>query len=76
MILNIKKILLTSVIFFLLVFTSLADAPPGPGSGPSGTDPPVGGGTPIGGGILILISLGVGYGVKKAYDFRKSQLNS
>ena len=72
MISNFKKILLTSIIFFLFVFVSLADAPPPPGSGPSGTDPPVGGGTPIGSGIVLLISLGAGYGIKKVYNVRKN----
>ncbi|MCD4745889.1 MAG: hypothetical protein K8R58_06280 [Bacteroidales bacterium] len=31
----------------------------------------VGGGAPITGGFLILLSLGIGYGAKKVYDYRK-----
>jgi len=31
----------------------------------------IGGNSPITGGILILLSLGMGYSAKKVYDFRK-----
>ena len=48
----------------------LADNPPDPGGGPTGD--PVGGGTPIGGGVVMLISLGVGYGLKKVYNLKKN----
>ena len=48
----------------------MADLPPDPGGGgPTGT--PVGGGSPIGGGLIIMLSLGVAYGSKKAIDIRK-----
>ena len=32
---------------------------------------PIGGGTPITGGLLILLSLGTGYGIKKVYEYRE-----
>jgi hypothetical protein len=33
--------------------------------------PPIGGGTaPIGGGIVLLITMAAGYGIKKAFDAR------
>jgi hypothetical protein len=36
---------------------------------------PVGGGAPIGGGLIILLSLAIGYGSKKIYDARKKVLD-
>ncbi|MFH1121330.1 MAG: hypothetical protein V1775_16040 [Bacteroidota bacterium] len=43
---------------------------PGGGSGgdPVGGDPIGGGQAPIGGGVVLLITLASGYGIKKAYD--------
>ena len=46
----------------------------GTGAGPVGGSPP-GGGAPIGGGLLILISLAMGYGAKRLYGLRKKVLN-
>jgi len=31
---------------------------------------PVGGGAPLSGGLLILLSLGLGYGTKKTFEWR------
>ncbi|MCD4681688.1 MAG: hypothetical protein K8R86_00280 [Bacteroidales bacterium] len=44
----------------------------GAGSAPVGGG---GGGAPIGGGLIILLSLAIGYGTKKIYDIRKKVLN-
>lgn len=45
----------------------------GDGSGSNGG--PIGGGAPIGGGLLILISLGAGYGLTKFYNAKKRRLD-
>jgi hypothetical protein len=44
-----------------------AATPPDPGGGPGSGDFPVGGGAPLSGGLVMLISMGVAYGFKKAY---------
>jgi hypothetical protein len=36
---------------------------------------PVGGGAPIGGGLLIMLSLAIGYGTRKIYEIRKKVLD-
>ncbi len=33
---------------------------------------PVGGGAPVGGGLLILLSLAIGYGARKIFNKRKN----
>jgi len=45
--------------------------PPPPDPGSEGDQDPPGGGAPIGGGLLVLISLSAGYGLKKLYDARR-----
>jgi hypothetical protein len=45
----------------------------GTGSAPVGGAP--GGGAPIGGGLIILLSLAIGYGTKKIYNARKKVLD-
>ena len=54
-------------------------AQPNPGGG-SGGDPvggdPIGGGggqAPIGGGVVLLITLASGYGLKKVYELQKEK---
>ncbi len=56
----------------MLINNAFADDPPLPPAshGQSGNQP-TGGGAPIGSGIIILLSLGAGYGAKKIYDVRK-----
>jgi hypothetical protein len=74
-----KKTIKRLIVFtFILIpaFTNyvLADppSPPGPGGSPSGH-----GGTPVGApidnGIIILLALGVIYGVYKLYELRKAK---
>ena len=46
--------------------------PPPPGHGSTGNQTP-GGGAPIGSGLVILLSLGAGYGAKKFYNYRKNK---
>ncbi len=41
---------------------------PDPGSGNGG---PIGGGVPIGGGMVILITMGISYGLTKLYNNHK-----
>ncbi len=70
-----KKIILILIVFALVYAGSLlAQTPPHPngGIGPTGGNTPVGGAAPIGGGLLILLSLGLGYAMKRIYSLRKS----
>lgn len=67
------KIIITTFLLLMALILSpclndvMADQPPDPGTGGPGTgDVPVGG-SPIDGGLLILISLGLTYGVRKFY---------
>lgn len=72
-----KKSLISSGIFvFLFSLSIMAQMPPHPngGSEPGSGNIPVGGGAPLGGSFMILLSLSVGYGIRKVYDFRKKCL--
>jgi hypothetical protein len=73
-----KKRLLYSLVFVGFSVGSLfAQLPPHPngGSAPGSGNTPVGGGAPISGGIIILLSLGIGYGTRRIYDIRNRNLN-
>jgi len=71
-----RSLLLTAAIVLTMSIATLADQPPDPGSGGPGTgDLPVGGGSPIGGGLVMLLSFGIAYGIKKVYDIKKIHLN-
>jgi len=63
---------------FVLIFSFSSPAaftdPGDPGSEPGDDDDPLGGGAPIGGGMIVLITLGLGYGGKKVYDLRNKDL--
>jgi len=68
-----KKIILSALaLVFLFGIEIMAQTPPHPngGGGPGAGNTPVGGGASIGGGLLIMVSLGVGYGMRKIYDIR------
>jgi hypothetical protein len=58
----------------LIVLPAVLSAQPQPYdetiNGGTGSNP-VGGGAPLSGGLMILLSLGFGYGAKKVYDIRK-----
>jgi hypothetical protein len=73
-----KKVIQILAILFVILVPVILTAQPlpydtgiGGGAGPA----PTGGGAPIGGGLLILLSLAVGYGTKKIYDIRKKVLD-
>ena len=73
-----KAILIVAILLVILVPVILTAQPfpPEPYSSGSGANPVGGGGgAPIGGGLLILLSLAIGYGTKKIYDIRKKVLN-
>ena len=55
-------------LFILFPLVGFTQSPPHPnGGGSPGTgNTPVGGGAPIGGGFVLLITMAVGYGMKKA----------
>ena len=63
----IAVLLLTVTPFILTAQPELLDENVGNGAGANF----VGGGAPFAGGFLILLSLGIGYGAKKVYDYRK-----
>jgi hypothetical protein len=71
------KSLLVVLLFSLLTIGAYADTTPPPPPGGAGANNTnggnnqLGGGTPVGGGIFVLLSLALGYGGKKFYDFRK-----
>lgn len=70
-----KTIKLTMLCAMLMLsFGAFAQNPPHPngGSGPGTGNTPVGGGAPLGGSLIILLSLGLGYGARKAYKYRQS----
>jgi hypothetical protein len=73
-----KKTLIVSLLITMIIYAGslISQVPPHPneGGGPGSGDTPVGGGASIGGGLLILLSLGAGYGSKKVYDFRRKIL--
>lgn len=71
----IKTVFICLVIaLFSLIPNTNAQVPDPPGQhGQDGNKAP-GGGAPIGGGLLILLSLGAGYGAKKLYDRKKKKL--
>jgi hypothetical protein len=67
-----RKIIIGSVfILFLLAGTTIAQMPPNTSGGGQS---PSGGGAPIGGSFLILLSLSTGYGIRKAYEIRRKNL--
>jgi len=77
--LNVKKMkkkiksIFVAGIFFLFPLFVLTQSPPHPNGGnePGSGNTPVGGGAPIGEGLILLISLGIGYGVKKYRQIKK-----
>jgi len=71
-----RSLFLATAIILTMSIVTMADQPPDPGSGGPGTgDLPVGGGSPIGGGLIMLLSFGIAYGVRKAYNIKKLHLN-
>lgn len=59
------------IMFSTGAFAQVPPPPPGGGHGEAGNQD--GGGAPIGSGIGILLSMGVAYGARKIYLFRKEK---
>jgi hypothetical protein len=61
------KYILFVGVFILFPLFALTQSPPHPngGNAPGTGNTPVGGGAPIGEGIILLVTLGMGYGVQK-----------
>ncbi len=76
-----KVIQILAILLVILIPVILTAQPmpwdPGVGGGTGST--PVGGGAgggaPIGGGLIILLSLAIGYGTRKIYEARKKVLD-
>ena len=69
-----KKAIQILAILLVILLPVILSAQPLPGDGTIGGgagSAPAGGGAPIGGGILILLSLAIGYGTKKLVEARK-----
>jgi len=66
-----RKIFAILIVLSLMVFNTIINAQPDPGSGGGGS--PVGGSAPIGSGIISLLCLGFLYGLMKIYAIRKRQ---
>jgi hypothetical protein len=67
-ILNMKKLIVLSVLAVFFSLTLLAQAPPAPPSSASNGGGPVGGSAPIGSGVMMLLTMGAGYAIKKLSD--------
>jgi len=64
----IRKILaITLVLLPIVILTAQVPPHPNSGGGPGGGNIPVGGGAPIGNGVLLLISLAIGYGFQRSF---------
>lgn len=74
-----KTLLILALVTFTLAMPVLGqdpgDPPPPPEPGSQGDVPGPGESGPIGEGLLILLALGSGYGIKKIYDARKRKLD-
>ena len=70
------QILAIALVILVPVILSAQPLPYDPGvGGGTGGGTPVGGAAPIGGGLLIMLSLAIGYGTRKIYSARKKVLN-
>jgi hypothetical protein len=63
------KITMLMLCLFMALGTLVAQPPPPPD--PGGGHIPIGGSLPIGSGAIILITLGIGYAARKAYQARE-----
>jgi hypothetical protein len=73
-----KKVIQILAILLVILVPVILTAQPmpwDPGVGGGAGSAPVGGAAPIGGGLIILLSLAIGYGTKKIYDIRKKVLD-
>jgi hypothetical protein len=69
-----KKIYFILTIAFFVAIVGVNAQP----TEPDPLDPggPQSGAVPVDGGLAILLATGVGYGAKKAYDYRKNKVKS
>ena len=71
---DMKTIAKLLVIMMMVLTTSVlfAQGPPDPngGSDPGTGNTPVGGRAAVSGGLIVLLTLGAGYGIKKVYDMK------
>ena len=69
-----KTIAKLLVIMMMVLTTTdmFAQDPPDPngGSDPGSGNTPVGGTAAVSGGLIVLLTLGAGYGIKKVYDMK------
>ena len=73
---NIKAIIAFIIISLFIGMQGLfaqATTPGNPPGSPQAGDQPIGGGAPVGSGLVILLSLGAGYGAKKIYNYNKKR---
>ena len=74
-----KKAIQILVILFVILVPVILTAQPlpygGDGFGGGEGATPGGGAAPIGGGLLIMLSLAIGYGAKRIYSIRKKVMN-
>lgn len=69
-----KKVIQISVLVLVILVPLLLEGQPlpyDPGIGGGTGGNPVGGGAPLGEGIILLLSMGIGYGVRKYRQIRK-----
>ena len=71
---KIIRIIALTCVLLLVSIIVLSQSPPHPngGNAPGGGNTPVGGGAALGEGIILLLSLGIGYGVRKYRQIRKT----
>jgi hypothetical protein len=68
---RIIQLIVTGAFVVAPIFMFAQPNPGGNGNGtPVGGDPIGGGTAPIGGGIVLLLSMAAGYGLKKVFDAR------
>ncbi|MCF8369540.1 MAG: hypothetical protein K9G76_10895 [Bacteroidales bacterium] len=70
---TIRKILIAACLILITSALSAQNPPhPNGGSSPGSGNTPVGGGAPVSGGLIVLLSLGLGYGARRIYDIRRN----
>jgi len=72
-----NKIVIIAIIIlvFVPVFLIAQPLPYDPGIGGGAGSAPVGGGAPLGEGLIMLIVMSIGYGVKKVGNFWRANKN-
>ena len=66
-------VLTISLFFSVQGLFAQATSPGNPPGSPEAGDVPIGGSAPVGSGLVILLSLGAGYGAKKLYNYNKEK---